>query len=166
VIRVTEHTARKPGVCAPCRREYGPHACEIRPGDRYRQLVAVGETDIFESGYVRTVACLLHFGEEAWELRDDRRPRDPGDPLCAYVREHYGLQVERGTRVIANGKPGTVRGATHHVWVRLDGERHAAPYHPGDVQIAPEPCPFEHPATCLTPGGCVGMCQQPNPRSL
>ena len=52
------------------------------------------------------------------------------------TEEHYGLQVERGTRVIANGMPGRVLGGTHHVWVHRDGEKHPGPYHPADVSVS------------------------------
>ncbi len=134
MIRVTEHTRRegaKPLDCCSC----GTH---IGPGDRYRSLVGM-DTDIWDRGFVRHVAhvcCVI--GHEGWELRDDkRRPTlDVGDPACAYVRERYGLMVERGSRVVANGRPGRVLGGTHHVWVHRDGERHPGPYHPDDVRLA------------------------------
>lgn len=137
MIRVTEHVRREgsaPLTCRPCK-------SSIRPGDRYRSLVGM-DTDIWAKGFVRLVAhagCV--YGEEGWELRDDlRRPRsrDYGDPACTYVRDTYGLQVERGARVIANGLPGRVLGGTHHVWVHRDGEKHPGPYHPSDVKVAPQ----------------------------
>jgi hypothetical protein len=128
MIRVTEHTARRDlGACVGC-------GTPVRTAERYRSLVAIA-AETFDRGFVRMLAHDFCATGEGWELRDDRRARDPGDPLCAYVREHYGLMVERGSRVVAGGKPGTVRGATHHVWVRLDGERHPGPWHPGDIQL-------------------------------
>jgi hypothetical protein len=52
-----------------------------------------------------------------------------------YIRNAYGLNVGKGTRVTVGGKLGTVTGATHHVLVRVDGERHAEPWHPSDVKV-------------------------------
>lgn len=132
MIRVTDHTRRegsKPLTCRGCKGS-------IRPGDRYRSLVGM-DADIWGRGFVRFVAHDICATGEGWELRDDlRRPRtrDYGDPACAYIRDTYGLQVERGSRVIANGLPGRVLGGTHHVWVHRDGEKHPGPYHPSDVQ--------------------------------
>lgn len=54
-----------------------------------------------------------------------------------YVRDNYGLNVGKGTRVKVGGKIGTVTGATHHVMVRVDGERHPGPWHPSDVMVMP-----------------------------
>ena len=54
-----------------------------------------------------------------------------------YVRNAYGLNIGKGTRVTVGGKPGTVTGANHRVLVRVDGERHAMPWHPGDVKVIP-----------------------------
>jgi len=51
-----------------------------------------------------------------------------------YVRARYRMPwLKRGLRVLAMGKPGVVTRATAHVYVRLDGERRAKPYHPHDV---------------------------------
>lgn len=133
MIRVTDHTRREGSTVLKCRSCKFP----IRTGHRYREIVGMN-TDIWDKGFVRLVAhaaCVE--GEEGWELRDDsRRLKEYGDPTCAYVREHYGLQVERGSRVIANGLPGRVLGGTHHVWVHRDGEKHPGPYHPSDVRLA------------------------------
>ena len=52
-----------------------------------------------------------------------------------YIRNTYGLNLGKGTRVMVGGKPGTVTGATHHVLVKVDGERHAFPWHPSDVTV-------------------------------
>lgn len=135
MIRVTEHTRREGSAVLTC------SMCKfaIRPGNRYRSLVGM-DSDIWDRGFVRFVAhpwCAE--GQEGWELRDDlRRPRtrDYGDPTCAYVRDTYGLDVRRGSRVIANGLPGRVLGGTNHVWVHRDGEKHPGPYHPSDVQVS------------------------------
>lgn len=54
-----------------------------------------------------------------------------------YVRNHYGLNIGKGTRVMVNGKPGTVEGANHRVMVREDGDKHAFPWHPSDVKVTP-----------------------------
>lgn len=52
-----------------------------------------------------------------------------------YVREHYGMPwVGRGVRVLAGGKPGVITDATHYIMVRLDGQKHANPWHPSDVK--------------------------------
>jgi hypothetical protein len=52
----------------------------------------------------------------------------------AYVRDAYGMPwLKRGIAVLADGKPGTVTDATHYVFVRLNTEKHARPYHPRDV---------------------------------
>ena len=73
MIRVTEHTRRKPGAkCCICR-------LGISPNDRYRQLVQVGETDIWDSPFGRWMAhvdCALGSEEaDSWELTTDRRTR-------------------------------------------------------------------------------------------
>lgn len=64
--------------------------------------------------------------------------RREGDPSCEYVRATYGLTVTRGDCVATPRGPGRVCGATHHVWVQLDGKRHADPWHPSDVRTATE----------------------------
>lgn len=51
-----------------------------------------------------------------------------------YIERAYGLRFHRGQRVIALGKPGVVTTADHHVHVRVDGMKHARPYHPTDVE--------------------------------
>ena len=55
----------------------------------------------------------------------------------AYVRKTYGVPAARGRRVEvrkSNGAVfrGTITRCTHYVFIRLDGERHARPYHPTD----------------------------------
>lgn len=129
MIRCTRHVARKAGRdCACC-------ALPIAAGDEYRQLIAIRE-DFADRPFVRALAhedCAARDGEW-WRLRsaDDGY----GDPTCEYVRENYGLAVRRGSRVVVEGaKHGRVVGATHHVWVRLNGARHATPWHPSDVAL-------------------------------
>ena len=66
------------------------------------------------------------------------------DPF-EYVNTHYGKSLKRGSivtvpRTVA-GQPtarvlGVATKATHHVYVRVDGEKHANPYHPDDVEPA------------------------------
>ncbi len=50
----------------------------------------------------------------------------------AYVRDYYGVPAKRGMRVLVYGRKGTITRATHHVWVRFDGERRSTPCHPCD----------------------------------
>jgi hypothetical protein len=50
-----------------------------------------------------------------------------------YIAQYYGLKLRRGQAVLALGKPGKVLSCTHHVKVRLDGEKHGDYYHPHDV---------------------------------
>lgn len=53
----------------------------------------------------------------------------------AYVRDAYGMPwLAKGIAVMACGKPGVVTDATHYVFVRINGEKHARPYHPDDVK--------------------------------
>lgn len=57
-----------------------------------------------------------------------------------YIRDTYGVPVARGRRVEvrqSNGAVfyGIITRATHYVWIRLDGMRHARPYHPTDPDI-------------------------------
>ena len=51
-----------------------------------------------------------------------------------YIRDYYGLDIKKGMHVLdAKGRRGVVVGATHHVKVRLEGEKHANFYHPNDL---------------------------------
>jgi hypothetical protein len=55
-----------------------------------------------------------------------------------YVNRTYGTNFKPGMRVKVNynGKCGAVarkRHYTHYVFVRLDGAKHARPYHPSDL---------------------------------
>lgn len=66
-----------------------------------------------------------------------------------YVRKTYGVPAKRGGRVEVrqdNGAvfDGTITKATHYVWIRLDGTRHARPYHPTDPAIT-----YKQPLTAL-----------------
>lgn len=56
-----------------------------------------------------------------------------------YIKSYYGVDAKRGQRVVANGKPGVITGADgQYVTIRLDGEKHAKPYHPIDgIDYAP-----------------------------
>ncbi len=60
-----------------------------------------------------------------------------------YIASYYGKTFKRGQIVRITdtsqnppppGKLGVVTKATNHVWVRPDGEKHANPYHPSDVE--------------------------------
>lgn len=51
-----------------------------------------------------------------------------------YIANTYGKRFHRGQEVIALGKFGVVTSADQYVHVRIDGLRHANPYHPDDVQ--------------------------------
>jgi hypothetical protein len=62
-----------------------------------------------------------------------------------YVRRFYGVPAKRGGRVLvteSNGAKfyGTITRATHYVFVRIDGEKHARPYHPEDVEYMTPLC--------------------------
>lgn len=48
-----------------------------------------------------------------------------------YVRRVYGVPAKRGMRVVADGQPGVITsGDGAHIRIRLDGEKHSAPWHP------------------------------------
>ena len=58
----------------------------------------------------------------------------------AYVRRTYGVPAKRGGRVevrMPNGAVfrGTITRATHVVFIRVDGDRYARPYHPTDPAL-------------------------------
>jgi len=51
-----------------------------------------------------------------------------------YIRDYYRVPAKKGKIVIYKGKFGIITGARGpHVKVRLDGEKHAKPYHPSDL---------------------------------
>ncbi len=53
-----------------------------------------------------------------------------------YVRDYYKVPAIKGAAVTYRGKPGTITGASGpHVMIRLDGEKHARPYHPKDNDL-------------------------------
>lgn len=55
-----------------------------------------------------------------------------------YIRKSYGLNLGRGMRVTALGKPGIVTGTeSAHVMVKLDDMKFSRPYHPSDVVPTP-----------------------------
>ncbi len=50
-----------------------------------------------------------------------------------YINKHYGLNVKKGMRVAAYGKPGVITGARGaHLKIVLDGEKKHGLYHPVD----------------------------------
>lgn len=50
-----------------------------------------------------------------------------------YVRDYYGVPAYRGVRVNVYGKDGVIeKGQAAYIMVRLDGDKHARPYHPTD----------------------------------
>jgi hypothetical protein len=50
---------------------------------------------------------------------------------AAYVRCYYRVPAKRGTRVIADGKPGTIVSFPgKYIGVRLDGETRVGRWHP------------------------------------
>lgn len=67
MIRVTEHTRRKPGgaTCAACRHP-------IRPGDRYRVAILVQEREVTGQPFQRRlchVRCIPAGERDLWEIR-------------------------------------------------------------------------------------------------
>lgn len=94
--RVTLHTRRKPGaVCSVCKQP-------IEPGERYRQLIAIGEHDVFDTGYYRAIAhdlCVHH--NEWWDLHDTE-PTPLVDELTAaeeHMRDQWNELHPPGTPV-------------------------------------------------------------------
>ncbi len=52
-----------------------------------------------------------------------------------YIREYYEVPAKRGKPVRYRGKAGVVTGSSGAlVKVRLDGQKHARPYHPTDLE--------------------------------
>lgn len=52
-----------------------------------------------------------------------------------YIEKQYGRRFYKGQHVMALGHPGNVTGTSSaHVMVKIDGDRHANPYHPTDVE--------------------------------
>ena len=52
-----------------------------------------------------------------------------------YIREYYGVPAKRGEHVRYKGVDGVITGASGpRVKVRLNGEKHSAPYHPTDLE--------------------------------
>lgn len=50
-----------------------------------------------------------------------------------YVRNRYQVPAEKGRRVVAYGKPGTiVRADGNYIKILIDGEKLAGSYHPKD----------------------------------
>lgn len=55
-----------------------------------------------------------------------------------YIEQTYRKRFFKGQIVRALGKLGTVDRATNHVYVKLQGQKHAGPYHPSDVDPVEE----------------------------
>lgn len=56
-----------------------------------------------------------------------------------YINSYYGLNIKRGTIASYKGKRGKVVGTSSaHVKFKIDGEKHALPYHPSDLEYEPE----------------------------
>jgi len=52
-----------------------------------------------------------------------------------YVRRYYNVPAYIGVRVRVGGKEGVIvdaKGSQQYVHIRLDGQKHANPYHPTD----------------------------------
>lgn len=58
----------------------------------------------------------------------------PPKPDCYdYVRRYYNVPAYVGVRVRAEGKEGVIveaKGSQQYVHIKLDGQKHAHPYHP------------------------------------
>lgn len=51
-----------------------------------------------------------------------------------YIRNYYGVPAKKGGRVQYKDRVGVITGNSGpHVSVRLDGQKHSAPYHPTDL---------------------------------
>lgn len=133
MIRVTEHTRRHgQSLCCACK---GP----IVRGERYRARVSVGE-DYPDRGFALDVVhvdCIHDAERDGWVVTDSAediaRRQEQLTLVLSYRREDI-RSLRIGERVLARGKVGIVTGAIGgYVAVRLDGQRHARPYHPGDV---------------------------------
>lgn len=61
------------------------------------------------------------------------------DPL-QYVRDYYNVPAYTGMHVVVDGKKGIITGASGpHVMIKLEGAKHALPYHPTDgITYQPE----------------------------
>ena len=56
------------------------------------------------------------------------------DPL-EYIRKYYKVPATKGKIVAYKDKLGVITGASGpHVKVRLEGDKHAKPYHPTDLK--------------------------------
>lgn len=57
-----------------------------------------------------------------------------------YVRKTYGVPAKRGMRVIIQKEDGTqqlgrIMRATHHIYIKLDGEKKSKVFHPTDDRL-------------------------------
>jgi len=132
MIRVTARTRRRPSAatCCEC-------AAPIDVGDSYRELVAVQEDDSFNKSFARLVAhewCV--WSDPCWTVTTQAELHRRAVESLTFVRQRYGLDARPGQRCLALGEPGAVvEGDGKYVCVRLDGRRHAMPYHPRDVVL-------------------------------
>jgi hypothetical protein len=131
VIRTTEHTRAHPGTatCRGC-------GARIEVGQRYLARVMVDERDHTDRAFALDhmhPGCLTLDSAPFWELGEHDGTRTTRG--LDYVRRAYRMPwLDIGAKVATTAGLGTVTGCTAHVYVRLDGERRAAPYHPHDVQ--------------------------------
>lgn len=124
----TEHTRRKPGArCGLC-------GAEIHVGERYRFRFHYAD-DFLDGDPTEKAHVYCAFGVLGWEvttifLIDEY----PDDASLEYVRKHYGVPARVGGKVRAGKKLGVIVCGTNYVFVRLNGEKHALPYHPEDLE--------------------------------
>lgn len=53
-----------------------------------------------------------------------------------YIRNYYGVPIKKGAKVIYKSVDGSVTGVSGpHAMIKLDGEKHAKPYHPKDENL-------------------------------
>lgn len=65
----------------------------------------------------------------------DKHCRAPEPDCYDYVRRYYNVPAHIGVRVKVGGKEGIIvkaNGSQQYVHIRLDGQKHANPYHPTD----------------------------------
>lgn len=131
MIRVLARTRRRASTatCSSC-------GGSIATGDSYRELVAV-QSDAFDHAFVRLLAhewCVS--SDPCWTITTRTEQHRRAVKSLAFVRDRYGLDVRPGQRCTALGEPGAVvEGDGKYLRVRLDGRRHALPYHPRDVVL-------------------------------
>lgn len=132
MIRVFARTRRRGEIsCCSCR-------TDIVAGDRYRELLAVQESDIFDKPFKRLVAhecCVAD--QAAWEVTTRTVLQERASRSLDGVRHLYGLNIRPGQACVANGEEGVITGGDgKYLCVRLKGLRHAANFHVRDVELA------------------------------